>query len=166
MELATSAAYRQALEKIDWSREHGYGVFHLTDEDVALGRLFAYAFRTQTVGAFRATRMLLERRPGSSVPRGRAIDGLRGLEELSLAPVPADFRALVGTLTYCGRRDLTVTFLIRNGRFGARRTQAGGAVTYFRVYGGWTSATELRGTVGLVLGCGGRRSDFTATFTR
>jgi hypothetical protein len=97
--LVTSGAYRQALEKVAWSREHGSGVFHLTDEDVALGRLFAYAFRTQTVGAFRAARMLLERLPGATAPRGRAIEWLRGLEELSLAPVASDFRALVGTLS-------------------------------------------------------------------
>jgi hypothetical protein len=98
MELVISAEYRHLLEQIAWSRGHGYGVFHLTDDDVALGRLFAYAFRTQTVGAFRAARMLLERLPPASAHRQRAIDALYGLEELALVPVPADFRAVVATV--------------------------------------------------------------------
>ncbi|MCC6629547.1 MAG: hypothetical protein IT340_19380 [Chloroflexi bacterium] len=98
MEREMSGAYRQVLDQIAWSQAHGYGVFHLTDDDVALGRLFAYAFRTQTVGAFRAARMLLDRLPAPTPAVARAISALRGLEELSLVPVPADVRAVVGTV--------------------------------------------------------------------
>ena len=93
MELETSAAYRQVLDKARWSQAHGYTVFHIDDDDVALGRLFAYGFRTQTVGAFRAARMLLDELAGAGPALDRAIASLRGLEELSLVPVPADFRA-------------------------------------------------------------------------
>jgi hypothetical protein len=70
---------------------------------------------------------------------------------------------LSGRLTYCGQ--FTVNFAIRNGGFHARKTEAGGLVTYFRVHGYWTSPKDLSGEVDLVLGCGGRRSQFTATHT-
>jgi hypothetical protein len=43
------------------------------------------------------------------------------------------------------------------------KTEAGGLVTYFRVHGYWTSPKELSGEVDLVLGCGRRRSQSTAT---
>jgi hypothetical protein len=85
------------LDRIAWSRRHGYGIFEIDDDVIALGRLFAYAFRTQTVGALRAARLLLERLP-TSHDRGRAIEALRGLEELSLTPVPTDFRAVISTV--------------------------------------------------------------------
>jgi hypothetical protein len=98
MDLLTSGAYRQVLDGIAWSQAHGYGVFHLTDDDIALGRLFAYGFRTQTVGAFRAARMLLDRLAAPTAATTRAVAALRGLEELSLVPVPTDFRAVVATV--------------------------------------------------------------------
>jgi hypothetical protein len=98
MSLEIGPEYQRLRDRIAWSQAHGHGVFEIDEDDTALARLFAYGFRTQTVGAFRAARMLLDRLPPTSAPRQRAIEGLRGLEELALVSVPVDFRAAVGTV--------------------------------------------------------------------
>jgi hypothetical protein len=52
VEVEASGAYRQALETIAWSREHGYGVFHLNDVDMAIvGKLSAKVRGVRAVSA-------------------------------------------------------------------------------------------------------------------
>ncbi len=65
----------------------------LSSSDIELGRLFAYAYRNQTIGAFHATREALESLAGTPlVEQARA--RLRDLQGLAMREVPSDFRAV------------------------------------------------------------------------
>ena len=98
--MRTSDAYEQVREKARWSHEHGRSVFHLGADDVVLARLFAYACRAQTIGAFQACRAALaEVRPNAapdpSLQRAECL--IRQLEDLAVLPVPGDCRAVIWT---------------------------------------------------------------------
>ncbi|MCY4114290.1 MAG: hypothetical protein OXG33_10185 [Chloroflexi bacterium] len=87
------AALAQAA--IDGRRD----VSELTQPDIDLARLYAYAYRTQTVGAFHATRLALD--PFSDAPAVRAAQRrLRDLQAQAMRPVPADLRAAAPTLAW------------------------------------------------------------------
>lgn len=87
------AALAQAA--IDGRRD----VSQLTQADIDLARLYAYAYRTQTVGTFHATRLALD--PFGGVPTVQAAQRrLRDLQALAMRPVPADLRAAAPMLAW------------------------------------------------------------------
>ena len=84
-----------ALAAIDGRRD----VSQLKSSDIDLARLYVYAYRTHTVGAFHATRLALD--PFGNLPAVRAAQRrLRDLQALAMRPVPADVRAAAPTLAW------------------------------------------------------------------
>src|SRR5215831_4256427 len=106
MNLRCSESYQITLDKARWSHANGRRVFHIEERDIQRGRLFAYAFRSQTIGLFHATRLSVQARlkrgmpPGSSEYSERAIRILEQLQAHAIQPVPRDFRVLLSTLYY------------------------------------------------------------------
>lgn len=104
MSLPASDVYRSTIEKAYWSHSHNRSVFHINEADIALARLFAYAYRSQTIGTFSATRTALEAQRRSPANTGcaeyikRTEFLLQQLEAWAIAPVPTDFRALILSL--------------------------------------------------------------------
>ena len=96
--------YRESIEKAVWSHENRRSVFHIKEEDVITARLYAYAYRSQTIGAFHGCREALRGTPGLAAPdyhHGQeAIRLLQELQDLGTLEVPEDFRALIFTLYY------------------------------------------------------------------
>ena len=94
--------YQALLDKADWSVRNNRDVFHILDEDVIRARLYAYGYRTQTIGAFHACKVSLIEALGSSGSESCTFQMLMGildeLQSLATIPVPEDFRALIYTL--------------------------------------------------------------------
>lgn len=84
---------RQALASLNGQR----GVFDFGSAEITLARLYAYAYRTQTVGAFHATRTALEPFAEESGVLN-AQRRLRDLQALAMRPIPSGARAAVPTL--------------------------------------------------------------------
>jgi hypothetical protein len=95
------AAYRLLVDKNQASHEQGRRSDLLDDADVAAARLYSYAYRTHTIGAFHATRRALEQRQASGAPAAaqiqRACEQLIDLANLGMEPVPEDFRVAIAT---------------------------------------------------------------------
>ena len=84
-----------ALAAIDGRRD----VSQFESSDIDLARLYVYAYRTHTVGAFHATRLALD--PFGDLPAVRTAQRrLRDLQALAMRPVPADVRAAAPTLAW------------------------------------------------------------------
>ena len=96
--------YRESIEKAVWSHENHRSVFHIKEEDVITARLYAYAYRAQTIGAFHGCREALRGTPGVAAPdyhHGQeALRLLQELQDLGTLEVPEDFRALIFMLYY------------------------------------------------------------------
>ncbi len=93
-------SYRLLIEKAQWSHQNHRSIFQFTNEDIALARLYAYGFRTQTIGAFYACRQKLENLPNDGGAPSEAIALLSELEAQAAIPVPRDFRVLLHTLYF------------------------------------------------------------------
>ena len=97
-----SEAYEAVMDRARWSHGNRRSIFHIEDDDVAWARLFAYAYRSQTIGAFHGCRAALnqifQRDRASPQHSSRSLQLLKQLEDLSIVPVPDDFRALIFTL--------------------------------------------------------------------
>ena len=126
MILKRSELYRNLLEKAQWSHAHGRSVSHINAPDIELARLFTYAFRSQTIGAFHATREALERLSQASGGHpglenlARMIGLLQQLEARAVDPVPLDFRALISSLYYYDRWiDQVIAWMEASCRSGA-----------------------------------------------
>ncbi len=104
MSLPASESYAQLLDKARWSHANGRNVFHIHQADVDAARLFSYAYRSQAIGTFHATRVALDAEEnaatGSDVKtcllQARTL--LDQLEAKAGEAVPQDFRALISTL--------------------------------------------------------------------
>lgn len=121
--LKQSHTYQNILEKARWSHARGRSVFHIEQADVELGRLYTYAFRTQTIGAFHATRVALEEQAKAvrmKVPAWleRAVDLLQQLQARAVDPVPNDFRAVISGLYYYDRWSNQVIEALEEGLTG------------------------------------------------
>ena len=94
--------YQALLDKAEWSVKNNRDVFHILDEDVIRARLYAYGYRTQTIGPFHACKVTLIEALGSSGSKSPTFQTLMGildeLQSLATIPVPEDFRALIYTL--------------------------------------------------------------------
>jgi len=95
-------AYAQLIEKAASSHRQFRSPTEIGPEDVGRARLYSYAFRGQSIGAFHATRAALEACSHggdlSAAWRQRAIEVLVDLANQGMEPVPDDFRAVIGTL--------------------------------------------------------------------
>lgn len=106
MGLAKSEIYRGTIEKAYWSHRHNRNVFHINESDTVLARLFAYGYRSHTIGTFSATRTALQAQLSNSGSSrcsdclDRVTMLLQQLETLAVASVPSDFRALIFNLYY------------------------------------------------------------------
>lgn len=93
--------YAALVEKAVWCHAKGRTSEGVEAEDVARARLYSYAFRLHTIGAFHATRLALASRPAgnalSMAQRARALETLEDLADQGMDPVPDDFRALLST---------------------------------------------------------------------
>jgi hypothetical protein len=101
MNLKASELYNQLLDKARWSHAHGRNVFEITQSEVDAARLFAYAYRSQAIGTFHATRVALEDQElttDTAIAQAHML--LSELEAKAGDPVPRDFRALVSTLYF------------------------------------------------------------------
>ena len=94
-------AYRQLVEKANWSHQHNRSAADITAEDICRARLYCYAFRLHVIGTFHATREAVGSRGRTDGPaaayRDRAIELLEDLANQSMDPVPEDFRAVIST---------------------------------------------------------------------
>lgn len=107
--MRVSEAYNQIIDKARWSHAHGRSVFHIEQPDSDFARLFSYAYRSQTIGTFHATRVAIEANEKdltdahvqACLDRARVL--LEQLEAHAIDPVPRDFRSLVSTLYYYDR---------------------------------------------------------------
>ena len=116
--MQASEAYHQLVEKSLWSHAHGRNVAHVSPADVDRARLFSYGYRSQTIGAFHATRVALNEF-GSQHPECRdeswktqACTLLEELESKAMDTIARDPRALISTLHGYDRRTLRVLELL------------------------------------------------------
>jgi hypothetical protein len=102
VELALHPAYEQLIDRARHSHARHRSPAEISAEDVTRARLYCYAFRKHTIGAFDATRKALERMAPAGAAaeswRTRAEEALADAANLAMEPVPADFRAVVATL--------------------------------------------------------------------
>ena len=93
--------YARVLRQARDSHEQNRSPEGIEPQDVVLARLYSYAFRLHTIGAFHATRLAIDGRPsGGQVAeayRLRAVEALEDLGNQSMEPVPDDFRAVITT---------------------------------------------------------------------
>ena len=109
--------YAALIEKAAWCHEKGRTSEGVEADDVARARLYSYAFRLHTIGAFHATRLAISSRPPASAlstaHRTRAIETLEDLAGQGMDPVPDDFRALLSTFYRYHRGALRVEQALR-----------------------------------------------------
>ena len=101
MNLPMHAGYEQLVAKARQSHAQGRSSQDITDEDVALARLYSYAFRMHTIGAFHATRTALEAlEVGDDLTKAhlcRATEALADMANQGMEEVPSDFRVVLAT---------------------------------------------------------------------
>jgi hypothetical protein len=104
MTLQVHPNYRRLVEIARRSHEKGRKAEGITPEDIALARLYSYAFRRHTIGAFHATQVALRGITGgnllTSAYRERGVELLIDLANRSMDAVGVDFRALISTFYY------------------------------------------------------------------
>lgn len=95
------STYLALAEKVAACHERGRDPSGVSEADVAVARLYSYAFRLHTIGAYHATRVALLARPAASAlamsHRTRAAELLEDLANQAMEPVPDDFRAALST---------------------------------------------------------------------
>ncbi|MEO6434550.1 MAG: hypothetical protein ABIP55_02160 [Tepidisphaeraceae bacterium] len=93
--------YAALVAKAAWCHEKGRTSEGVEADDIARARLYSYAFRLHTIGAFHATGVAVAARPPanalSAAHRARALETLQDLADQGMDPVPDDFRALLST---------------------------------------------------------------------
>lgn len=94
--------YQAIIEKAERSHEHNRNPEGIDEDDVALARLYCYAFRAHTIGTFHAARLALAARPQpgplAMAWRIRAMESLSDMANQAMELVPRDFRALIAVL--------------------------------------------------------------------
>jgi mannose-6-phosphate isomerase-like protein (cupin superfamily) len=90
MSLQTSSEYQQLAALARESHEQGRNALDISPDDIARARLYCYAFRNHTIGAFHATRLAGDVSP-------RAAETLEDLAHMGMEAIPCDFRAVIST---------------------------------------------------------------------
>jgi hypothetical protein len=93
--------YQRLVELAGRCHQSGRATHGITAQDIALARLYSYAFRGHVIGAFAATRVALEARAPTNeraaLHRRRALELLESLADRAMDPIMADARALLST---------------------------------------------------------------------
>ena len=96
MNLRPHPNYTALAEKVAACHERGRDPSALLEADILVARLYCYAFRLHTIGAYHATRVALLERPAAGAlamcHRTRAAELLEDLANQAMEPVPDDFR--------------------------------------------------------------------------
>ena len=91
--------YQQLVDQANRSHEQNRNPQGISAEDICLARLYCYAFRKHVIGVFHATRVAIEQQSSagtlSVVLRRRSIECLDDLANLSMEPVPTDYRVVI-----------------------------------------------------------------------
>ncbi len=99
MNLPMHSGYEQLVAKARQSHEQGRNSLDITGEDIALARLYSYAFRMHTIGAFHATRLALEALEiGDALTKAhlsRVTEGLEDMANQGMEEVPSGFRVVL-----------------------------------------------------------------------
>ena len=107
MRLPLHTSYSQLLEKVRASHDQGRRTDQIDRADTDLARLYCYAYRIHTIGAYHATRLVLTEHPVQDpVARAhlqRAVEQLDDLANQGMELVPDDFRAVISTFFYYDR---------------------------------------------------------------
>ena len=107
MPLPMHAAYTQLVEKVRSSHEQGRRTDEIAQHEINQARLYCYAFRMHTIGAFHATRLAVESNqvqdPVARVHLLRASEQLTDLANQGMEPVPDDFLAVISTFHHYDR---------------------------------------------------------------
>lgn len=102
MELVLHPAYEELLNRARHAHAQHRNPADISAEDVVRARLYCYAFRKHTIGAFDATRKALETlapaSPQAESWRTRTVEALADAANLAMEAVPADFRVVLATL--------------------------------------------------------------------
>jgi len=106
MSLRVSDRYAQLLDKARWSHANGRNAFHILQTDIDAARLFSYGYRSQAIGVFHATRVVLEAEENETTGpyvktcllQARTL--LDQLESKAGEAIPRDFRAVISTFYY------------------------------------------------------------------
>ena len=101
MSIETHPNYARLVEIARRSHEQGRTPEGIAPEDIALARLYSYAFRRHTIGAFHATRPAVNEiemcNALTEAYRERAVELLTDLADRAMDPVGDDFRAVIST---------------------------------------------------------------------
>ena len=101
MDLPSHPTYQDLIGKARTSHEEGRSSSDIGGDDIDLARLYCYAFRIHTIGAFHATKegvqSLKISDPLTSAHLQRATDALEDLANLGMEDVPLDFRVVIST---------------------------------------------------------------------
>jgi hypothetical protein len=93
--------YQRLAELAACCHQSGRATHGIRAEDIALARLYSYAFRGHVIGAFAATRVALEAQAPANeraaLHRRRALELLEALADRAMDPIMADARALLST---------------------------------------------------------------------
>jgi mannose-6-phosphate isomerase-like protein (cupin superfamily) len=101
--MLVSSRYAELVEKACWSHAHGRNLSQISQADIEAARLFSYAYRAQTIGAFHATRVALASHaidaPNSAkAPIEQAGWLLEQLVSRAIDPIHPSCLALISTL--------------------------------------------------------------------
>ncbi len=95
------------VDKVRSSHAQGRRTDEIVQDEIDLARLYCYAFRIHTIGAFHATRLAVEAlEERDPVPRAhllRAVEQLTDLANQGMEPVPDDFLAVISTFHHYDR---------------------------------------------------------------
>jgi mannose-6-phosphate isomerase-like protein (cupin superfamily) len=122
MSLRVSDRYAQLRDKARWSHTNGRNVAHIVQSDIDAARLYSYGYRSQAIGVFHATRLVLET-DGGAKEDSRLVQALALLDQLEAKAgeaIPCDFRAVLSTFYYYDQWVNLVAVLFEEGS--ARRT--------------------------------------------
>jgi len=112
------AAYAQLARTADDAHASGRKPLGITRRQIDLARLYSYAFRGHTIGAFHATRVGLEALPAASTlamaHRNRAVELLSDLADMAMDLVADDTRALLLTFHHYDRGCRRVAAALQN----------------------------------------------------
>jgi hypothetical protein len=124
MRLPMHASYSQLVEKVRASHDQGRRTDQITPADIDLARLYCYAFRMHTIGAYHATRLALAAHPVQDpvarVHLQRADEQLDDLANQGMELVPHDFRAVISTFYYYDRGVRRVLDALEQAYFNCR----------------------------------------------
>ena len=107
MPLPMHTSYSDLVEKVHSSHAQGRRTDEIMSHEIDQARLYCYAFRIHTIGAFHATRLAVESHqvddPVARVHLLRATEQLADLANQGMEPVPADFLAVISSFHHYDR---------------------------------------------------------------